>query len=530
MPQKIFRPPTLVEFSHKESKIQKTIADKQLDFICQKDSAFWSQERKKQLFSLFKTSVKTLPAYQEFLTRAGVDYKKITTFEQFSKTVPPVSKDNYLRTYSWKQLCAPGALTGQSLVLTSTSGSTGKPFYFPRNGILDTQSSLYHQMYLRNSGIDPDKSTLVIVCFGMGVWIGGLITYQAFKYIAERGHPMTIITPGVNKKEIYEAMKNVAPNYDQIILCGYPPFMKDVIDEGKANGVEWRDFNIKMSFAAESFSEKFRDYLLRKTGMKNPYRDTANVYGSADLGTMAMETPIAILIRRLALRNKKIYKKLFGDASRLPTLAQFIPSFVNFEAINRNIYVSGDNVLPLVRYQIGDNGGVLDFAEVEEVFSEAGVNLRAKAAAIGITDTIAELPFVYVYERTDLSTKLYGAIIYPEYVKAGLQHPTLEKYITGKFTMFTQYDKKQNEYLEINVELKPGIVESDWLNEKLLKFVVEFLLNRSAEYKYLTDMLGTRVSPKIVFWPYEHATHFQVGIKQKWVKKNDQEKRKNFKK
>ena len=527
MSQKIDRVPTLVDFFHKESKVKRTIADRQLDSICKKDSAYWSQEHKKQLLSLFKTSARTLPAYKEFLAKNGVNSKKITTFDQFAKVIPPVSKDNYLRSYPWKQLCAPGSLAEQSLVLTSTSGSTGRPFYFPRNGILDTQSSLYHQMFLRNSGIDPNKSTLVIVCFGMGVWIGGLITYQAFKYIAERGYPMTIITPGVNKKEIYEAMKNIAPNYDQIILCGYPPFMKDVIDEAKDNAVDWRDFNIKMSFAAESFSEKFRDYLIQKTGMKNAYCDTASVYGSADLGTMAIETPITILIRRLALKNKKIYQKLFGDANRLPTLVQYIPSFINFEAVNRNIYVSGDNVLPLVRYQIGDNGGVLDFAEVEKIFSDAGINLRAKARAIGIADTLTELPFVYVYERTDFSTKLYGAIIYPEYIKAGLQHPTLEKYITGKFTMYTKNDDKQDEYLEINIELRPGTNESEWLIKEVTRRIAESLIKYSAEHANNVNMFGEKVLPHTIFWPHGHVNHFQVGIKQKWVKKDVQEHIKN---
>jgi phenylacetate-CoA ligase len=111
----------------------------------------------------------------------------------------------------------------------------------------------------------------------MGVWIGGLLTYQAFKHITESGYPMTIITPGVNKKEIYDALKHLGPHYDQIILCGYPPFMKDVVDEAHLHGIVWSRFDIRMVFAAEGFSEAFRDYMMKKTGMKNPYRDTMNI-------------------------------------------------------------------------------------------------------------------------------------------------------------------------------------------------------------------------------------------------------------
>ncbi len=501
----------------REIKMRKEVAEKQLNFIYDKKSDFWKKEQERRMLDLFHTSAKKVAAYKDFIKKARVHPEKIQSIEDFQKVLP-VNKDNYLRSYPWEKLCMPGSLIEQSLVLTSTSGSTGRPFYFPRNGILDAQSSIYHQMFIRNSNLDVNKSTLVLVCFGMGVWIGGVITYQAFKTISERGYPLTILTPGVNKREIYEALKNVGPQYDQIIMCGYPPFMKDVVDEAKENGVNWSDFNIRMIFAAESFSEKFRDYIMKKTGMKNPYQDTMNIYGSADLGTMAEETPVAILIRRLALKHKRIYTKLFGQATRLPTFAQYIPMFINFECTNNRVYCTGDNVLPLVRYEIGDNGGTWYFKDVEKIFEEEGINLRDEAKNVGIDHTIAELPFVYVYERTDLSTKLYGAIIYPEYVKVALQEHAIEKYITGKFTMYTKHDERQDEYLEINVELKPGIIESSWLKEEVTKLISGSLSHHSAEHKNNVHMLNGKVTPRIVFWPHEHPTHFQTGIKQKWVK------------
>jgi phenylacetate-CoA ligase len=508
----------IAESFEKEQKLRKEVADKRLNFIYTQKSDFWSKEQKKGLLELFHTCATEVKAYKDFLKKARINPEKIKTYDDFQKVLP-VNKDNYLRSYPWEKLCMPGSLIEQSLVLTSTSGSTGRPFYFPRNGVIDAQSSIYHQMFLRNSTMDVNKSTLVLVCFGMGVWIGGVITYQAFKSISERGYPLTILTPGVNKREIYEALKNVGPKYDQIILCGYPPFMKDVVDEAKDNGVNWSKYNVKVIFAAEAFSENFRDYIMRKTGMKNAYRDTMNIYGSADLGTMASESPIAILIRRLALKNKNLYTKLFKEATRLPTLAQYIPQFINFECVNNNVYCSGNNVLPLVRYEIGDQGGVHDFASVEEIFKSEGMDLREEAKNAGIENTIAELPFVYIYERTDLSTKLYGAIIFPEYVKVALQNTNLEKYITGKFTMYTQHDDKQDEYLEINIELKSGINESDWLKDEVVKAVSDSLLSHSAEHKNNAHMMPGKVEPRVVFWPHEHPTHFQTGAKQKWVKK-----------
>lgn len=503
----------------KESSPKKRVdIVKKLASIFAVKSEEWKRFQERKIFRLFHRSAFHVSAYKDFLKKALIKHADIKTIKDFAR-VPHVNKDNYLRNYAWEKLCTPGSLCEQSLVLTSTSGSTGNPFYFPRNGLLDTQSAIYHLMFVKSSKIDSNKSTLVLVCFGMGVWIGGVITYQAFKTISESGYPMTILTPGVNKREIYEALKHIGRKYDQIILCGYPPFMKDVVDEAKDHGINWHHYNVKMIFAAEAFSEKFRDYIIKKTGMKDCYRDTMNIYGSADLGTMAEETPLSILIRRLALKNKALYGDLFSEATRLPTLAQFIPEFINFEYIDNGIYCTGDNVLPLVRYQIGDNGGVLFFNEVENIFKKHGINLRKEAKKAGIEDTVAELPFVYVYERSDLSTKLYGAIIYPEYVKVALQNLTLEKYITGKFTMFTKFDENQNEFLEINVELKHGITESEWLEKEVVNSVETTLMEKSAEYKNNAHMMPGKVVPRIVFWPHEHPTYFQTGIKQKWIKK-----------
>lgn len=125
----------------------------------------------------------------------------------------------------------------------------------------------------------------------MGVWIGGIITYEAFNRVSRRDFPLTILTTGVNKKEIYDALRTIGQHYAQLVLCGYPPFVKDVVDDGEPNGVDWRRFDTRILCAAEAFSEDFRDYLMQKTGIADAYRGIMNIYGSADLGTIATEIP-----------------------------------------------------------------------------------------------------------------------------------------------------------------------------------------------------------------------------------------------
>ena len=81
------------------------------------------------------------------------------------------------------------------------------------------------------------------------------------------------------------------------------------------------------------------------------------------------------------------------------------------------------------------------------------------------------------------------------------------------------FDKKQNQYLEINLELQKDKAVGSKLKQKLLGDIINNLLIKNSEYKHLVQFIGNRTHPKLVFWPAEHLTHFKPGIKQKWVKK-----------
>lgn len=481
------------------------------------ESADWSRSTSVYIFKRFKDAYKNVPAYRHFLERLGIDAASIRT-EKSVERIPPITKTNYLRIHPWDKLCRTGALENEPLVLTATSGSTGQPFYIPRTNDVHDAAMVFHRLFIERSGLDKSKPTLVVVAFGMGVWIGGVLTYEAFSRISESGWPLSIITPGVNKKEIFEALTHIGPSYEQIILCGYPPFVKDLIDDASEHGIDWKHWNMRVVCAAEAFSEHFREYLMQKTGMKDPYRSVMNIYGSAELGTMATETPLSILLRRLALKHEALYRKLFSEAHRLPTLAQFVPDFTSLEAgKGGEVYATGGTALPLIRYDIGDQGGVFTYADVERMCKEVGINIAAEIKRAGIADTIMELPFVYLYERADLSTKLYGAIIFPEHVKSGLQNPVLEKFITGRFTMTTENDAKHNEYLEINIELQHGVKDGEPIRTALVESVVKSLSASSGEYQNNYLNMHERVVPRIVFWPHEHPKYFHPGIKQKWV-------------
>jgi len=479
---------------------------------------FWHGVARKRMIEVFQKTARTVPAYKDFLRKNKINPVKIKSFEDF-KIVPPVSKKNYLLQYPFKDLAWGGKLNKPS-IFTSTSSSTGEPFYFLRSHQLEWESSIAHELFMRLRPVSSEKPILIVVGFGMGVWIGGLITYRAFEIAAERGgHSVSIITPGINKIEILKSLKNLAPHYSQIILAGYPPFIKDVIDEAQAEKVNIKKLNLRLLFAAETFTENFRDYVAKKAGIKNIYLDTFNIYGSADIGTMAYETPISILVRRLAIKNHPLFNKIFPEVNKTPTFAQYNPLFINFESTNGELLLTGDNVIPLVRYDMGDHGGVMEYGDVLKKINNEGFSLAEETRRAGIENHIYKLPFVYVYERKDLSTTLYGLQIYPEMVRETLIINPLNRFLTGKASMITRFDKNHNQYLEINLELRKNQKPIPKLKAVVSSKIFKNLRLKNSEFRELHNYLGDKVIPRLVFWQYEHPLHFKPGIKQKWIKK-----------
>lgn len=490
-----------------------------------KPEEYWLKRGEHLALRLFRSMAERVPAYKDFLKKHQIKADIIKNIKDFQK-LPLISKDNYLKKYPLEKVCWDGIFTGKHWDISSTSGSTGAPFYFPRDDVKNWQYAITAELYLRNNFEIHRRSTLYINCFALGVWIGGVFTYEAIKLLAKRGkYPLTIINPGLNKTEIIKVVKNLGDKFEQVILGGYPPFIKDVIDDGELEGIDWKKYNLGIVFSAEAFSEKFRNYISQRVGWKNIYTGSLNHYGTVDLGTMAHETPLSILIRRLALRKKTLYRKIFPqEPAQLPTLAQYLPEMFFFEEIDEGVVCSAYGGLPLVRYDLKDRGGVMTLKETRSNLENEKVNLKKEINKAKIKKNVWNLPLVYVYERKDLSISFFGANIYPETVRRALQVKILSKFLTGKFTIMTKKDQRQNPFLEINIELKKNI-KSKSLNKNLRKCVseviLENLLKENSEFhSVFYDQKEGKLMPEIIFWPYESEPYFQAGGKQKWVIKN----------
>jgi phenylacetate-CoA ligase len=187
-----------------------------------------------------------------------------------------------------------------------------------------------------------------------------MFTTACCRHLAAKGYPIAVVTPGNNKDEILRVVEELGSAFEQIVLLGYPPFIKDVIDSGIAHGLDWKRYAIKMVFAGEVFSEEWRTLVGERVGVRQILYDSASLYGTADAGVLGNETPLSICIRRYLAEHPEAARELFGK-SRLPTLVQYDPLNRFFEAYEGTLLFSGDNGIPLIRYHIADSGGLIPY-------------------------------------------------------------------------------------------------------------------------------------------------------------------------
>jgi len=480
----------------------------------------WQERGGNTALALFRSMAENVPAYHDFLHSRQIDPATIKTAEDL-QLVPLVDKDNYLRAHPRSELCWDGNFKNNSWVISTTSGSTGVPFYFPRQEQHDQTYAAMAELYLRENFQIDKKSTLYIVGFPMGTWIGGVFTYQALSIVSRKEeYNLSIITPGIDKKAILEAVRQLGGDFDQIIIGSYAPFLKDILDDGEFEGIKWHDYDIGFIFSAEIFSEEFRDYVIRKVGTKKPYTFSLNHYGTVDLGTMAYETPLSIFIRRFALKHPELYEDIFGEPHKLPTLAQYIPELFYFEVVGEDSLVCSSNSgLPLMRYDLKDRGGVLTQTQVKGLFTKHGFDLQALLRKEGIDTHTWNLPFVYVYERSDFSVSFFGFQVYPETIRRALQRQEFEKKLTGKFTLQVTYDHEGRQKFIVNIECKQKQRGDPLVRMSVRKHLIKQLTKENSEYRETRKEYGKLTDPEIMFWPYEDEKYFKPGTKQQWVQK-----------
>jgi len=224
-------------------------------------------------------------------------------------------------------------------------------------------------------------------------------------------------------------------------LIGENSFVKKILEDGVEEGIDWKSINLQIILGEEMLPENLRTYLADILGLNLDDKNTPAIIGSsfgvAEFGlNVFYETHALIRLRRLVQRDKKLHAALIGqDLDNLPALFQYNPLRVFVEETQGpdgvpQIVLTNleeDTHLPLIRYNIKDEGICIPFQRLKEVLE-----------AHGYSDFLprVRMPLVAVWGRDKLRVKKKGSVLRPEQVKEILyENPAVSACITGNFRL-----------------------------------------------------------------------------------------------
>ena len=462
---------------------------------------------------LFREAASRIPAYKDFLKREKIRPSLIRTPSDFAQ-VTPMDKANYISRYDLEDLSWDGALSLARYVSTS-SGSTGTPFFWPRGrkqdiAVGEMVRRVYEDIFDSKRG-----STLFVDSFALGTWIAGLEFYNATRWTADRGSHIIISTPGIDRTEAINQIQKLAPLFDRVVLGGYPPFVKDIIDQGTIAGISWSSFDVRLMVAGEAVSLPWQDKILSMIGKQGDMRSFVNIYGMADAGVVAYQTPFSTLVRQLLTEEERVTDASV-NASRITGVYQYDPLIRYFEHVeNDGLYLTSDSGVPLIRYDTRDTGGILHHTEL--IGSDTrGTLLRDMARKARVDPNAWQMPLVYLYGRKDLSITLYALNIYVENIKHALETSSCASLLSGMFTMAVEHTETLDQQFVLTIELAIGSEPSASLVEKLTADIVSDLCSLNSEYAKLSASVGDRARPKVVLVKNGEIQTLR-GRKHKWI-------------
>ena len=164
-----------------------------------------------------------------------------------------------------------------------SSGSSSKsgPTFWGRDTSEELAVSVRFEQIFRDNFEAHERSTLAVNCFPMGSWVGGtntrltlgVFTVFCTRSLSQKGYLISQITPGNNPDEILR-ISSLFSLFDQVVLMGYPPFIKMIIDRGNMISTDyWKAYHVKFIFAGEVFSEEWRSLLAARSHVDNLEKD-----------------------------------------------------------------------------------------------------------------------------------------------------------------------------------------------------------------------------------------------------------------
>lgn len=429
---------------------------------------------------------KNIPAYRNFLEKDNINILNIS-FD----SLPIMDKTLYIRAYSTNKRCMNGSFLLPQVMIDESSGSTGIPYNWVRGEKerLRTQNLVARMI---EWFVDGKKETKIAInAFSMGAWATGINMNDALSQLC------VVKSTGPDLEKILHTLEFFGSAYEYII-CGYPPFLKLIIDTAIKRNFPIKDYSIISFVGGEGISEGLRRYILQY------FKNCISGYGASDLEMgIATETPESIQIRNLLINNQNLRTRILGNDSRIPMVFQYNPLMHYIETNDTNeliVTLNYSKILsPRIRYNIGDEGRLITRKELLNHLSQTGVSVNIKPRQ--------DLPYPYLllFGRVDQTISIMGANIYTHDIETILY--SLDEVSKGFSSFMLSQTENENGLIvpQLSIEwssLSIPYIELDILSDrctKALEILNSDFRNAQREYggqlKFVVSMHKYRKGP-----------------------------------
>jgi phenylacetate-coenzyme A ligase PaaK-like adenylate-forming protein len=417
---------------------------------------------------------KSVSAYQKHIGDVAVNQ-----FNNISET----SKDNYIKANVENELALyHGEKIPTGAKKDTSTGTSGKPTSWYRGS--KELESINTSFALSAKSILGNKPYYLINGFALGPWATGVAIANA----GASDPNATVCNIGFDTKQLFQAIKDavkVIPQGQPIVIAGYPPHLKEVVDLAIQEDFPLHDYEILGLVGGESMSERQRELIscqrdsdnqILRTGFTSCY----SAYGASDLDvTIGFESDYAFNLRQELHKNPELARELLGDNEFVPMIFPYDPLNYHIETDeDQNLLftcVRGDRISPRVRYNLGDRGKTMPLSDVQAILKKHNVNLKSSPNT--------QLPLLFVWGRVDSQVTYFGVNLAPENLEDSLRSENLFSKIAHYG--FLQYEKEGTPVTEILIEGKDGADFSD--KEQIHKSIIEGLKNYNEEFNKLLN-------------------------------------------
>ena len=312
-------------------------------------------------------------AYKVLLQESGIAPAGIGPRTDLA-SLPVLTKANTFERFTLAQLARPLPAAMLADVLTS-SGRGGRSYGFRLTARAQHEEAWFDiDLGLQDIfGVD-DKPTLLVNCLPMGVVF--------------RSRAVAVANVSVREDMACSILRDVGPGFAQTLLCTDPMFIRRLLNEAQAVGVDWRALGTSVILGEEVLVEAQRDYIAARMGIDidhDPHRLVGSSFGVGELGlNLLFETRETICMRRAMRSNATLARLLCGGAvpDALPSVFCYNPLRTHLEVLNPDANGFGElcitmlgagNVIALPRYATGDMARLLPLPDTQQAAALAGV-------------------------------------------------------------------------------------------------------------------------------------------------------------